>query len=484
MLLPQVAVVALPAPTKQKKTRGEIYKGGQPIRLPILKIMKVILKSLDTASKLCGSQKIKETEYRWSKHIVSAEVDNGVLLYHTLTKELLFLAENEAKTPDEEQKEKLVNAWFLVPEDFDEKKQAGQVRNVASLLAKRTKAINSYTIFTTTECNARCYYCFEKGIARKTMSVTTAHDAADYIIRKSCGEKVSICWFGGEPLYNVKAIDTICHDLKDRGIEFTSKTVSNGYLFTPEIIRRAKSDWKLESAQITIDGTEKIYNRTKAYINCEVNAFERVLNNIDLLLDNGIRVFVRLNIDRKNAENMQELAELLAARYGNKNGFYAYPILLKEFDAKINSFPSEEIAAENYLGIEDKLKAEKIGRTQTLFRELNTNRCMADSDSAVCITPDGYLAKCDHYTETQRIGNIYSDETDKDIIASWKEQVYFPECDDCPLYPQCINLKKCEWSGNGCPISVSAVRIKHMKEQIVSEYKKYLKEQNEKNEVK
>ena len=48
--------------------------------------------------------------------------------------------------------------------------------------------------------------------------------------------------------------------------------ISNGYLFSEEIIDRAARLWELRNVQITLDGTEKVYNETKAYIAPKDNA--------------------------------------------------------------------------------------------------------------------------------------------------------------------------------------------------------------------
>ncbi len=178
------------------------------------------------------------------------------------------------------------------------------------MLRPAAKIITDYTIFTTTDCNARCFYCFEKNAARIPMSPGSAEKTAGFIAGHCGGNEVSISWFGGEPLYNMEAIDIICRGLRERGIPFNSKIVSNGYLFDREIIGRAKVDWELRSVQITLDGTEDVYNKAKAYIYKGVNAFRRVIGNIHLLLDAGIAVDIRLNIDTYNADNLTAFKEV------------------------------------------------------------------------------------------------------------------------------------------------------------------------------
>ena len=64
--------------------------------------------------------------------------------------------------------------------------------------------IDKYVIFTTLDCNARCFYCYElKSKGKTPMSIETAEKVAKYIITHCPkGTEVSLDWFGGEPLFN------------------------------------------------------------------------------------------------------------------------------------------------------------------------------------------------------------------------------------------------------------------------------------------
>ena len=103
---------------------------------------------------------------------------------------------------------------------------------------KKSNEITGYTIFPTTDCNARCFYCFELGRSRIKMSIETAQKVVQYIKAHCGGKKVNISWFGGEPLFHQEAIDTICDGLRAEGVEFASTMVSNGYLFKLPLTER------------------------------------------------------------------------------------------------------------------------------------------------------------------------------------------------------------------------------------------------------
>ena len=179
--------------------------------------MKQLKPGNQAISALCGKQKKENRDYRLTRHCIRKACEEGILLYHTLTGELLLLADEEELKRREDD---LISDWFLVPESYDENRYADEIRTIYRMLRPHGSAKTTFTILTTTDCNARCYYCYEMGIRRIPMTEETAYAAADYIIRVSHGEKVKLCWFGGEPLYNRAAIDRICETLEQNGVVF------------------------------------------------------------------------------------------------------------------------------------------------------------------------------------------------------------------------------------------------------------------------
>ena len=374
--------------------------------------------------------------------------EGGKLLYHTLTGELLFL---EAGENEEDFRDYLVKRWFLVPVDFDERKHADAVRQVARLLKKQKNERTSFTILTTTDCNARCFYCYEKGIRRYDMTTNTAIDIGNYIVRVCGGNKVSLSWFGGEPLYNMNAIDTICSILQKNDVSYDSIMTSNGYYLDAETACKAKNDWHVKTVQVTLDGTEMVYNRTKAYINRDVDSpFQRVMDNIANALDSGLEVAVRLNMDAANADDLFILAEQIEKRFGHHPNLFGRAALLGKFTEDIHAFHSAQEAANQQKLLQAKLDGFGMVRRKELGRHFYINQCMADNSSCEVILPDGRIERCEHIRESEVVGSIYNEARDTEKIEAWKETIYFPECMECELYPMCVNLKKCEWQKDGC----------------------------------
>ena len=435
--------------------------------------MKVIIPTIPTFEQMVGPQKRAVGQrYRLMTYVVQQPVDDGLLLYNTLTCSLLLLTPDEAATITAQ--EELIDRWFLVPEAHDDCKLCRQVRQTAALLKPSVKAVNYYTILTTTGCNARCFYCYEKGTKPATMTVETASRVVRYIMAHRGDEEVSLRWFGGEPLVNAKAIDQICTELKEHGVPFRSEMFSNGYLMDGDKVQRAKNLWQLDHVQITLDGTEQTYNRVKDYVYRGVNAFERVLQNIGLLTAAGIRVSIRLNVDKHNMGEMAELVELLHLRFGaNKHiSVYSMPLYgerTPEDNATLFAQRmqlEEQIAACGYKG------------KRKLQKDIKLNHCMADNDGSVVIVPDGHLGKCEHYIDREFIGHIDSEERNETIIRKFKERpANIEACATCPYYPQCNRLVMCEPESDCTPERQQEHLLETM-DGMKNEYELYLKNES------
>lgn len=359
------------------------------------------------------------------------------------------MAANPASVPE------LVAKWFAVPQSHDDRNLAREVRAVGKMLEKRARGFTGYTILTTTDCNARCFYCYEKGRRRIPMTEETAGKVADFILRNSAGGSVRLRWFGGEPLYNKGVIGLICRRLREAGVEFKSSMISNGYLFDEGTVAEAVGLWNLKKVQITLDGTEEVYNRSKAYIYREGSPYRRVLGNIHRLLEAGIRVSVRLNVDRHNAEDLFSLADILAGEFGGNPLFTVYSHALFEIGETLALPRSDARRREVFdarMRLQEKLVRNGIAKPGRLPRKLKLNRCMADNDASVIILPDGHLGRCEHYSDDHWSGSLDSPEQDAAVLAAFKElRKEIDACAECPIYPDCYRLVLCEETAHCYP---------------------------------
>lgn len=438
--------------------------------------MKQIIYAHPTILNILGKAQPFTSGYRLIKYCLPLQTADGILLFHTLTRELLLLTPEEYA--DALGSAYLREHWFAVPESLCEEELVELVRWVRKSLHKSPKAINYYTILTTTDCNARCFYCYERGCTKVSMDAETARKTVAYIKAHCGGQKVKLSWFGGEPLVNYPVIDQICQGLTLEGVDFESQMTSNAYLLDDDIITKAVDSWNLKGVQITLDGTEAVYNRSKAFIYREGSAYQVVLGNISRALDAGLAILIRLNMDLNNAADLLALADELAARFAHQKKLRVYAHLLFDTDDPEGKRYSEAEWDRLYAALhqlEEKLLGHGLSNAgkKGLRRDLPMIHCMADNGSAVVIVPDGHIGLCEHFSESELIGHIDSPTFDKDMIASWRERrEKLPECGDCFYYPECVSLKKC----NGNPKCNDHVRqgiLEKTHQAMANEYRRW-----------
>ena len=417
--------------------------------------MKTIVEGNERIIKLLGKQSRKKIEYRVMKYTVSSEYNSGLLLYNVLTGKLVLLNEDESKSykslPSTETDflNELIENYFVVPERFDELFLVKRIRELAKKLFVPA-GINNYVIFTTTECNARCFYCFESDNKRITMNASTCDRLVEHIINHKGPGPIQLRWFGGEPLIGIESINRICNELKIREIEFGSFMVSNGYLFNEQVVHKAVDLWALKEVQITLDGTEYIYNKTKAYVGVKGSPYKTVLNNIELLLSNGIRVIVRINLDQNNMNDLYCLADELKQRFDCNELLQVY-VYVVEKDLGYNPIKRNEKEELELYREQQRLNKylDQLGFIKKApgLSSIRISRCMADDMRTLAIYPDGRIYKCEHVTEDDWIGSIYTDSINTELARKYEEVMENEECTECPLFPSCIRLNKCPVSG-------------------------------------
>ncbi|MCD7847915.1 MAG: radical SAM protein [Oscillospiraceae bacterium] len=451
--------------------------------------MEIIREPSEIIAKTLGEQAVGQDEaVRLASWCVAVPAGDGnILLLNNFTKELVLVENGEDeflrlpnlsesdvdKIRGSEPFDYLSRHWFIVPANLDDKNLIDEVRSVVSCMNK-PEGIIGYTILTTTDCNARCFYCYEQGLERVNMSRQTALDTAEFI-KKTAGRKIKLHWFGGEPLFNSSVIDIITDELKKSGIEYHSTMTSNGYLITDSVVKRAVESWNLKGVQITLDGTEEIYNRRKAYAGSKGSAFQRVLGNIEKLLQAGISVSVRMNLDMDNAEDLHKLCDLLADRFSSyeKFGVYAHYI----FDGKTADSLYYALD-ETYIELEklrSYLREKGLTRRGKLGNTIKVSHCMADKDSSIVISETGKLYKCQHITPTtESFGTIYTGVENPDVIDYWRNRPEDGEiCENCPLYADCIRLSACPDDFAFCPQVIYDEKLEKLKNAMLYTYEEY-----------
>jgi uncharacterized protein len=340
---------------------------------------------------------------------------------------------------------------FIVADETDELKDLEFFR-----LSKNADSHNlSLVLHPTLSCNFDCYYCYEKN-----KSGLMSKDVLEKIlelIKKHAEKKsnITIEWFGGEPLlafdiiydFSQKAID-IC---KKNSVKYFSALVTNGYLFTDDIIDKLK-DCNISKVQITLDGPPDIHNKRRFLKNSKEPTFDRILENADKLNKKKINLRLRVNINKEISMNsMMQFVKIL-----NEYDLSRYITLAQETDLDpekkscVNdcSLTDEGFAHLNFdfckrmhdLGIQE---------LESSYPEVIFTFCGYSKINSYCIDPEGYMYKCETHVgmHEKAVRNIMDDTYNENFFnnnvkyMTWNH-LNFKKCRECNILPIC--------SGN-CP---------------------------------
>ena len=395
----------------------------------------------------------RDRVYRLSQWVYSFEKDGEAVLRSTLSGQAYRLSAEEWSAVrggnlSSPAAEELAKQRFLVEQDFDDLAQYAMVKAVLLSMEKREQGAKIFTILPTTGCNARCVYCYQQGIAVRSMTVETAERVAEFICREKRQGAVKLHWFGGEPLCAAGTISGICRRLREKEIEYTSSITTNGSLFTPELIREAVELWNLKKAQVSMDGAKEDYEARKQYIRPDLHNYDIVMDNVGRLAAAGVNVVVRCNCDPQNAPRVYGFMDECAARFGSFGNVRVSPAILneewREREKSLAAF-AEQKKLRRY--------AEELGLThrRTFPVRLKTHQCMADSGGKnIIIDPDGGLHVCEDRVGGAPLGSVFDPEP-----PVWPTSPDEPaeECRDCRFLPICTTFYR-----KGCPLCPAGCR--------------------------
>lgn len=398
-----------------------------------------------------------------SRYNVVVEYEGKWIIYNLLKSSCVILNENEYVNYNSflefEGKDTLSELGIYIEDNYNELEEAFYYfrRNTDD----RNQNYRKHRIYTTLACNAKCPYCFEQGGSKQFMDLHTAERVSKYILDKQGNaKKLSITWFGGEPLLNTEVIDYVSNYIsKNKGadVEFSSFLVTNGLLLDQPLIKKAISNWKLDEVQITLDGLKETYEKTKNFKTKD--AFELVIRNIKLLLDSDVKVKIRLNYDLNNYEEILHLIDYLGVNFSQYSNVFVYAYKIFSNSNKDNSrFSSYELD----IKILKHLIAN--GFYKDILESITPNMisCVAGSLYNTMFLPKGDIGKCAQaMADGDIVGNI-QDGVNNKKVARWCCGLLTNKCMECKLLPICGGgcLYEIFKGRNGCSTSEQLVQFK------------------------
>lgn len=192
-----------------------------------------------------------------------------------------------------------------------------------------------FVVCPTFACNMTCRYCFEgpltqqPGRVMEDAEVALAFQAMDRIQRELYPDSpAALLLFGGEPLMasTRRCVELVLREAARRPLSVNAAT--NG-LEAAEVLAALPEDVaRVHHVQITVDGVEEVHDRRRA-LRDGAGSFDRIVHGIGVLLQRGVAVTVRVNVDSDNIEALPELIEYMEDRgwLGNpKLSCYVFPV--------------------------------------------------------------------------------------------------------------------------------------------------------------
>lgn len=376
---------------------------------------------------------------------ITYKIDNSHIIYNTFSGAIISLNKENfmkynSQIGDENFTNNMYDGGFYVQENIDE---VEFLKNLSDQIRSDNQGL-SLTIAPTLKCNFVCPYCYEEKKSTPTMTKKVMDDVLSFIYKKlnnSSNKQLYITWYGGEPLLALNEIEYLTKSLINQGIQLKSAIVTNGYYLTEKNAQKLH-ELNVDYAQITIDGPPDIHNVRRCLPNKE-DTFFRIMENISSACK-YIDINVRINIDKKNMERVDELLDYLD-KYNLKNkiGVYLAPV------DNINDTYKDNVCLKNieFSDIEMNfyLRNYKRGYTFVHLPCVNANICGAVNNNTFVIDPLGDLYKCwdEVGNKNKSYGDIYG-YINQEIKNFWEDYdfIYFEDCKKCQFLPICMG---------GCP---------------------------------
>ena len=364
---------------------------------------------------------------------------NGYLIYNTLYNSLVRLNPLEyekllgKKKAGKELRKNFIKHGLIITQELDEMKIYNQWSALQRSINRPYVSVN---IATTLKCNARCYYCYEKGVKHDNFEKRQLPLLMEFL-KERVKEKdtLALNWFGGEPLMNKEVLNFVSNGLKKDGIPFYSYIITNGILINKRMVNTDFMKWNVKDVQITLDGLRETYEKRKSYVGQKRNIFSRILQKIKLIAENGIRVHIRLNVDKKNKEEILELVKLLNSCYGQMKEVTWYPAFLTGIGDKLTEEEKKSFVKDMFNIIQNPTKM-SIGNR--LYSMPKIRACMRNDPNSFSVDVFGNIYSCEHLVgkKTQTMGTLKNFDAQKNINRS--DVKLRDECKKCVFLPKCM----------------------------------------------
>lgn len=392
----------------------------------------------------------------WSKYnILSKSEKYGYLLFNTMS--LVFIQipgedihkwEAIKANPDVELPSDvrgfLIKSRILVENPEDD-------LNVylADILKNRYNSADmALTILPTRGCNFGCIYCYEQDRPNIKMDEATEQAIVKFVKSNPNVKRLSVVWYGGEPLLNFPSMERLSEAFLSMGIEYSAKIVSNGYLLTPDKAEKLAA-MKVRNIQITFDGPEDIHNSRRFLLGGQPT-YRTMMDNLKYLLEvnKEITVDIRSNIDRRNMADYNRFYNEFKAEIDNSR-VTMYPGFVSDLLSSECVSPELNISQGGYKAqfVLDIFKEYGI-EIKSFLPKYRRHSCVASKYFAFVIGPEGEIYKCWRMVGNPKetLGNVKDGRIDMVKYSKYLVGA------DFTFDPKCLNCEFIALCGGGCPL--------------------------------
>jgi len=356
---------------------------------------------------------------------------------------------------------------FETPDAEDAQMQVIQKRINAA-----RKPLTKFILCPTFSCNLACTYCYEGDLTRKSgvyspAQLEAAMRAIDELKHRPEVDEYLYELFGGEPLLPLTRpiVGTFLAALSER--KDTVAIVTNGTHVEDFLPLFEEYRHTLDSLQITLDGPRATHDSRRLYRSGD-GSFDQIVRGIDLLLENGFVVHLRVNVDRENLHQLPELLTFIERREWSEYRQFTCDVAPVTYHTQLvdhEGVMTEDQVIETLLEEMPELLQDRPYCHLGIFRVLDHvtsvleprrskvnvlpgfTYCEATETSAYVFGTDGAIYTCPDSIIDRKwaVGRYWPTfRLDEDKIGRWRRDIFsIPRCRECEIATFC---------GGGCAL--------------------------------
>ena len=402
--------------------------------------------------------------YYLSKYLEEISSDRAVLLYHSKNGNNLVIhggaievyhmlkagdtLERIRKEVEGEQLgeflDSLINKHFLVDGQEDE---ASYVIPDEEYI-KEGKMLEHLRLNVTEGCNLRCSYCYERVSQvwnqKRIMDWDVAKKAIDpflFYVQKNGKKKISLRFFGGEPLLNWEIIERTMDYVKGK----LSDDIQVSYIINTNgtLIDDARAEFFAKdkiSVSLSLDGVKDIHDKFRVYPDGS-GSFDVVDKNMDYLIEHGCNFNLSVVCTEETLKRLTELVDYISGKQKKMN--YRIPVCfnfvqITEDEGRLTDDEKIDLLIKALQYANEKEVQSFGGLTHFVFEKLLHNYIgtyCGGSGSEFSVAPSGDIFPCSGLDiklgNVESFDDIFQSETYMNLCK--RKSGYITRCRDCEI---------------------------------------------------